>query len=81
LDTPFVLELLGHLTANALRQLPFPPTFQISPPKIMVFTEGKNTTAGGFGRRSKRHRTPIRGSTFNLAIDFGPKNRDWWEAA
>ncbi len=32
-----------------------------------------------YSRRSKRHRTAIRGRTFNLAADFGPRNRDWWE--
>ena len=36
-------------------------------------------TAGGYSRRSKRYRTAIRGRTFNLASDFSPRNRDWWE--
>ena len=41
--------------------------------------KGKQMTAGGYTRRSKRYRTAIRGRTFNLATDFGPRHRDWWE--
>jgi competence protein CoiA len=41
--------------------------------------DGKKMNAGGYSRRSKRHRTPVRGSTFHLVRDFAPKQRDWWE--
>ncbi len=41
--------------------------------------DGKKMTAGGFTRRSQRFRRPVRESTLNLAKDFGPKKRYWWE--
>ena len=57
----------------------FDPHFKSVPKKSWYSPKGKKITAGGFSRRSKRYRTPIRGRTFNLATDFGPRNRDWWE--
>ena len=52
----------------------------ISVPKATWYSErGKKMTGGGFTRRSKRHRTAVRGDTLNLATDFAPKSRDWWE--
>jgi len=49
-------------------------------PKTMWYSEnGKKMTAGGYSRRSKRYCTPVRGRTFHLVTDFGPRNRDWWE--
>jgi hypothetical protein len=47
--------------------------------KTWYSEDGRKMTAGGYSRRSKRYRTAIRGRTFNLATDFGPRNRDWWE--
>lgn len=41
--------------------------------------DGRKMTAGGYSRRSKRYRTAIRGRTLNLATNFSPRNRDWWE--
>jgi competence protein CoiA len=41
--------------------------------------DGKKMTAGGYTRRSKRYRRAIRGGTFDLATDFSPKERLWWE--
>ncbi len=36
-------------------------------------------TGGGYSVRAKRNRTAIRGQTFNLATDFVPQQRYWWE--
>jgi competence protein CoiA len=42
--------------------------------------DGKEMTAGGYGRKSKRRRTTIRDETLNLVKDFQPTQRDWWKA-
>lgn len=57
----------------------FDPHLKSVPKKSWYSPKGKKITAGGYSRRSKRYRTAIRGRTFNLATDFGPRNRDWWE--
>jgi competence protein CoiA len=57
----------------------FDPHLKSVPQKTWYSRDGKKMTGGGFTRRSKLHRTAIRGRTFNLATDFGPRNRDWWE--
>jgi competence protein CoiA len=57
----------------------FDPHLRSVPQKSWYSPKGKKMTAGGYSRRSKRYRTAIRGMTFNLATDFGPRNRDWWE--
>jgi hypothetical protein len=36
-------------------------------------------TGGGYTRRLKSSRTTNRGATLNLATDFAPKERFWWE--
>jgi competence protein CoiA len=57
----------------------FDPHFT-SVPKISWYSEkGKKLTGGGYSRRSKRYRTAVRSQTLNLATDFGPKERYWWE--
>lgn len=49
-------------------------------PKSSWYSEkGKKMSAGGYSRRSKRYRTAVRGQIFNLATDFVPKERYWWE--
>ena len=51
-----------------------------SVPKRSWFSpNGKKLTAGGYSQRSKRHRTAVRGNTLNIAKDFGPKLRYWWQ--
>lgn len=40
---------------------------------------GKKMSGGGYSRRSKRFRSPVRCQTLNLATDFAPKLRFWWE--
>ena len=57
----------------------FDPHFKSVPKKSWYSPKGKKITAGGHSHRSKRHRTPIRGETLNLATDFVPKQRYWWE--
>jgi competence protein CoiA len=57
----------------------FEPSLKSVPSKSWSSERGKKITAGGYSRRSKRYRTAIRGETLNLAKDFAPKDRDWWE--
>jgi competence protein CoiA len=57
----------------------FDPHHRTVPKKTWYGEDGKKMITGGYSRRSKRYRTPIRGRTFNLATDFGPRNRDWWQ--
>jgi competence protein CoiA len=57
----------------------FDPHFKSVPKKSWYSPKGKKMTGGGYSQRSTRYRTPVRGRTFNLATDFGPRNRDWWE--
>ena len=57
----------------------FEPSLKSVPHKTWYSAKGKKITAGGYSRRSKRHRTAIRKATLNLVTDFVPKERDWWE--
>lgn len=57
----------------------FDPAFVTMPSASWYPEAGKKVTAGGYSRYSKRHRSAVRGATFNLATDFMPKDRDWWE--
>jgi len=57
----------------------FDPNHRTIPQKTWYSEEGEKMTGGGYSRRSKRHRTAVRGKKFNLATDFVPRNRDWWE--
>jgi len=57
----------------------FDPHFKSVPKQSWYSPKGKKITAGGFSRRSKRYRMPIRGRTFNLATDFVPTQRYWRE--
>lgn len=59
----------------------FDPAFVTVPRSTWYSKDGKKVTAGGYSRRSKRRRSAIRGKTFNLATDFTPKDRDWWEGS
>jgi len=49
------------------------------PKKSWYAEDGKKMTGGGYSRRSKRYRTAVRGETFNIARDFAPRERFWWE--
>jgi hypothetical protein len=57
----------------------FEPTLKSIPKTSWYSQTGKRMSAGGYTQRSKRYRTPIRQRTLNLATDFHPKDRDWWD--
>jgi competence protein CoiA len=57
----------------------FEPTLKSVPKKTWYSATGKKMESKGFTRRLKRTRTPIRDCEFNLATDFAPKMRFWWE--
>ena len=57
----------------------FDPHHRTIPKSTWYTKSGKKMTAGGYSERSKRYRTPVRGETYNIATDFVPKQRYWWE--
>jgi len=57
----------------------FEPTFRVLPRTMWIDNKGKPRRAGGYVRRAVRFRTPNRGKTFNIVVDFEPRNRFWWE--
>jgi hypothetical protein len=57
----------------------FEPSLKSVPKKTWHDENGRKMTGGGYTRRLKRHRTGVRGQTLNLAKDFAPKERFWWE--
>jgi competence protein CoiA len=57
----------------------FDPHFRSVPKKSWYSEAGKKVTAGGYSQRLKQHRTVVREHTLNLATDFAPKQRYWWE--
>jgi competence protein CoiA len=57
----------------------FEPSYRVVPRKTWYSKRGKQMTAGGYARRSERYRTPVRGETLNIAKDFIPQERFWWE--
>jgi competence protein CoiA len=57
----------------------FEPHLRTIPKKSWYSENGKKMTVGGYASRSIRFRKPERGRMFNLAKDFGPKVRNWWE--
>jgi competence protein CoiA len=57
----------------------FDSHFKTMPKKTWYSATGRKMTGGGYSRKSKRHRTAVRGPTLNLATDFAPKQRYWWE--
>ena len=57
----------------------FDPHHRTIPKKTWYSEGGRKITAGGYSLKSKRFRTAVRGRTFNLATDFAPKERFWWE--
>lgn len=58
----------------------FDPHFKSVPKTSWYSEQREKMTAGGYSRRLKRYRTPVRGQVLNLATDFGPTERYWWEA-
>jgi hypothetical protein len=57
----------------------FDPAFKSVPKKSWYSEDGEKMTAGGYSQRQKLHRTAVREKTLNLATDFSPKQRYWWE--
>ncbi len=57
----------------------FDPHFKSVPKTSWYSPKGKKMTGGGYSQRSTRYRTTVRGRTHNLATDFIPKQRYWWE--
>ena len=58
----------------------FEHSFKTVPKKTWYSADGKKMTGGGYSQKLKRSRTAVRGRIFNLATDFAPKQREWWEA-
>jgi competence protein CoiA len=57
----------------------FQPSHTTVPKKTWYAENSRKMAAGGYSRRLKRYRTAVRRETFNLATDFVPKRRYWWE--
>lgn len=57
----------------------FEPRLKTVPRTSFCDKDGKKITVGGYAKRSKRYRAPIRGKTFNIATDFQREERFWWE--
>jgi len=57
----------------------FEESFSIVPRKSWYSKRGQKITAGGYAWKSERYRRPVRGATLNLATDFVPHERHWWE--
>lgn len=57
----------------------FEESYSIVPRKSWYSKRGQKITAGGYARKSERYRRPVRGATLNLATDFVPHQRYWWE--
>ena len=57
----------------------FEPSLRSVPQKTWYTKEGRKMTSVAHSRKLKRSRTPVRGPTLNLATDFIPKERFWWE--
>src|SRR3954471_6508717 len=57
----------------------FEPSFRVVLKTTWYAEDGRKMSAGGYATRSVRFRSPRRGATLNIARDFGPRNRFWWE--
>lgn len=57
----------------------FEHSYKTVPKKSWYSESGKKMTAGGYSKKLKRSRSAIRGKVFNIATDFAPKQREWWE--
>jgi len=57
----------------------FEPSLKSVPRKTWYGANGKKMASGGYSQRLKRHRTAVRGQMLNLAVDFGPRERSWWD--
>ena len=57
----------------------FEPSLKSVPSQSWYSKDGEKVTRRGFTRRSKRYRAATRGQTFDLAREFVPRLRYWWE--
>lgn len=57
----------------------FDASYRTVPKRSWYSAGGDRQSAGGYSRRSKSYRRAVRGQTFNLATDFAPRIRYWWE--
>lgn len=56
----------------------FEPYMKHVPQNSWHSEDGIKMVAGGYTRKSKRHRSPVRRKTLNLALDFMATERPWW---
>ncbi len=56
----------------------FEASFKSIPRKSWFDESGKKQVGGGYSKRLKRYKTPVREDTLNIATDFVPKERFWW---
>lgn len=57
----------------------FDPYLKHVPKSRWYGNDGDEMSAGGFSKRSKRHRSPVRGEVLRLAKDFVATQREAWE--
>jgi competence protein CoiA len=57
----------------------FEPKLKAVPQTSWYSEDDTKMSGGGYSRRSKRYRTAVGGATLNLATDFVPRERFWWE--
>lgn len=57
----------------------FEPSLKSVPKTSWYSPKGNKMSGGGYTRRLKRYRTPVRGRTLHLTTDFIPQHRYWWE--
>lgn len=57
----------------------FEPSLKSVPKKTWYASDGRKMTGGGYSRRLKHRRTAVRGPNLNLATDFVPTERFWWQ--
>lgn len=57
----------------------FEPSLKTVPQRSWYSADGQKYTAGGYSRRSIRHRVAIRGRRLRLTSDFLPLRRQMWE--
>lgn len=57
----------------------FEPHLKSVPKTMWHSKDGERMTGGGYKRRSRRYRTPVRERILKLTMHFRPKERFWWE--
>lgn len=57
----------------------FNPHLKVVPSSTWYSKEGMKQRSGGYVKRMKRSRTPVKRQELNLVTDFAGKQRYWWE--